>query len=699
MDGDDTNPWSAESLDDYNFYCCPECDLKSHSQDIFVSHALQTHPKSYSFLPKFVSVSEYLLQDYGLPKSYETLKPKKRRKTKKAVETIKAPQPTENVVEPVVIKEEDPLNIHPQADAEVVIDDCLNDGDDCSPPDAKLQRLDDDCVPEAHKEEEDCVKEEDEEQPTEPEVQCYDCGEMIQLGDARDHFRTKKHGRFNPARFGPPRPHQCPNCKATYKTERNMATHLCNLIGKLPMNKEDGLYHCPKCEKTSKCGSTIKNHFNNVHVKERNFKCSQCDFSAKTAVVLDNHVRQVHNHEKRHYCKICRKGYFHKNDYMHHMTTHGPKGLGEPSSKADGFFPCHVCSQIFTSSIARTHHHRKSHQERDYTTEKCDKCSESISSLWFDQHQDLDHPSQEELQKIADETDGDSDKAEKMSYACNLCLSKFQYKLDFKKHLASTHGKTRLFCDNCNFTTKLKSVLDRHVHFKHSEKGSLIKLTECDLCGVNIQNLYQHLKVCHASFRRCCGIEYCKFILEGLDDFKAHMSGHHDKSMDDIDKHLAEEESKRENGEPTLCPYCGKKIRTPFYLQIHIRLVHEKLRPYACPECDRKFSTEKNRDTHVDAIHRNIKEYLCEFCDFKTARSNALAKHRETKHLKTNTYYCDKCTFKNHNSDTVRTHRKMVHENYKPFLCDICDMAYGYTRELVKHKARVHGNPVKSSAE
>ena len=38
------NPWTGD-LDKYLFYCCPECDERSISKDIFIGHALTHHPQ------------------------------------------------------------------------------------------------------------------------------------------------------------------------------------------------------------------------------------------------------------------------------------------------------------------------------------------------------------------------------------------------------------------------------------------------------------------------------------------------------------------------------------------------------------------------------------------------------------------------------------------------------------------------------
>ncbi len=38
------NPWAVESVEDFLHYCCPECDVKSQSRDMFLDHALLNHP-------------------------------------------------------------------------------------------------------------------------------------------------------------------------------------------------------------------------------------------------------------------------------------------------------------------------------------------------------------------------------------------------------------------------------------------------------------------------------------------------------------------------------------------------------------------------------------------------------------------------------------------------------------------------------
>ena len=49
------DPWQASSLEDFHFYCCPECpDVKHHAKELFVRHALDQHPKAATSIEQFL---------------------------------------------------------------------------------------------------------------------------------------------------------------------------------------------------------------------------------------------------------------------------------------------------------------------------------------------------------------------------------------------------------------------------------------------------------------------------------------------------------------------------------------------------------------------------------------------------------------------------------------------------------------------
>ena len=48
------NPWSdVGNLNDFLYFCCPECPAKDRSMKKFVTHALKQHPNAKNFL-KFI---------------------------------------------------------------------------------------------------------------------------------------------------------------------------------------------------------------------------------------------------------------------------------------------------------------------------------------------------------------------------------------------------------------------------------------------------------------------------------------------------------------------------------------------------------------------------------------------------------------------------------------------------------------------
>ena len=47
------NPWEVENVEDFLYFCCPECDVKNHSRDHFLKHAFDQHPKSKEYLEKW----------------------------------------------------------------------------------------------------------------------------------------------------------------------------------------------------------------------------------------------------------------------------------------------------------------------------------------------------------------------------------------------------------------------------------------------------------------------------------------------------------------------------------------------------------------------------------------------------------------------------------------------------------------------
>ena len=66
MDVTEKSPWDVTNLDEFLFYCCPECELKNESKGGFIKHALDEHPEAQKYLQKFTNVikEELVTNDY-----------------------------------------------------------------------------------------------------------------------------------------------------------------------------------------------------------------------------------------------------------------------------------------------------------------------------------------------------------------------------------------------------------------------------------------------------------------------------------------------------------------------------------------------------------------------------------------------------------------------------------------------------------
>ena len=54
------NPWNVENLEEFLYFCCPECDLKDQSKVEFLQHALEQHPKAKECVQQF---NEFIIKE------------------------------------------------------------------------------------------------------------------------------------------------------------------------------------------------------------------------------------------------------------------------------------------------------------------------------------------------------------------------------------------------------------------------------------------------------------------------------------------------------------------------------------------------------------------------------------------------------------------------------------------------------------
>ena len=58
MDYHISSPWDVGNLEEFLYFCCPECDERSQSKELFLQHAIHLHPTSTEFLNRFDTKEE-----------------------------------------------------------------------------------------------------------------------------------------------------------------------------------------------------------------------------------------------------------------------------------------------------------------------------------------------------------------------------------------------------------------------------------------------------------------------------------------------------------------------------------------------------------------------------------------------------------------------------------------------------------------
>ena len=48
------NPWAVNSIHDFSYFCCPDCEHKSQDKQSFVDHALYFHTKEFEVSQKMI---------------------------------------------------------------------------------------------------------------------------------------------------------------------------------------------------------------------------------------------------------------------------------------------------------------------------------------------------------------------------------------------------------------------------------------------------------------------------------------------------------------------------------------------------------------------------------------------------------------------------------------------------------------------
>ena len=572
--------WNVESLEDFLYYVCPECDEKNQSRDNFVSHALNQHPASKIYIEFRIEIKQDLEID-----DEEVVKIKE-----------------ENIYE-----EYDDIPMNEEHEIEFIVEKII---DKFNGPDGRVQYL---------------IKwkgYESTENTWEPADNLH-AEELIAQFEKSLRNNDKKEG-FD---------------EASEKTIEHKPLQFSYTADE---NYNLEIHTCDQCDKKLKSKSALENHFKLIHGDEidensdaisdnfcngsnpRNKKCQICSTEIEYQRI-QRHVKvclkyfqfaqkeedNVINSEK-YTCKICEKSGFQSIGFLyyhiktsHHSefaTTDGkyscPNCQKEFSSK-DGVkshiklvhknirnFSCSLCGKAFAYKAKLTEHIKNVHEKRKY---KCDfrDCEQSFDAIdERNEHRKNYHA------------------GEKMNYACQYCGKSFNLTKSFKNHVREFHENPTIFsCDECQKTFTRDKFLRKHIKRIHEGIPMNIFCEEvgCGKAFETTKELSRHIDIKHKEIEKsicdiCAKEFYTKIALKG------HMKNVHERSMNGIKQFQCDFEN------------CSQSFDRPGLLRKHKKLDHigDKTN-FQCHQCDMGYNRKSSLDNHIKRIHEGTKQ-ICTIC-------------------------------------------------------------------------------------
>ena len=235
-------------------------------------------------------------------------------------------------------------------------------------------------------------------------------------------------------------------------------------------------------------------------------------------------------------------------------------------------------------------------------------------------------------------------------------------------------------CDMCDYKTKLKFDLNKHVKSVHL-KLRPFSCTTCDKTFTQKTHLLRHCKSVHLKIKnhKC---DYCEMSFSTNEQKISHITRLHD------------------NPNGLTKQKCEKCSFTAFFIadiKAHFNAIHGGIRPYCCNLCDKSYFKQSQLRTHLTIKHLEV-QHVCSFCDkiFKQKchlDRHIYVKHQDRSEKSLESHKCDICEeYETPFKDRMHVH-KARHKTDREISCDICGkMVARYN--MKKHMKFVHGEIV-----
>ena len=694
------NPWQVDSIQEFYFLKCPECNFTNKEEIDFKAHAIKNHPLSIPFFETFDFTIEengtfegcdkenestdtfITIKEEVLPMRNDYENSEKEFKTENYVNLIKKEEENDPLTmgNSIIKSEKEFLNLETVVNFETPCKKSLDISNVkshkcsiCIRSFRSFKRLS------KHR-----AAEHEGEEP----FKCHIC-------DARFFKKITMNRHLTSVHEGM-KPFKCSRCDSSFSSNADMNRHIdsvhegnkpytCSFCGVKLAQKSylkthietvhEGKkpYECPTCDFSTAGKVTLKNHISAIHEKKKPYQCSVCGTSFTTRVNLGRHIASVHERKQEYQCPKCDLRFSLSSNLKRHVAV-VHEGIKN--------FQCPVCGNCFALKKTMQTHIATVHEGKKPF--KCEMCDSS-----FSQRGQL-------KRHIATVHEGQK------PFKCSICDSSFTQSRSLKRHIAAVHERN----------------MDTHINSDHEEKeqnneikeNAVQEPMECNLCAITLKhasNYIKHYQTEHGTLPpeyadketficdQCPGIYLSKSIL------KSHIRKRHMKTEYNMKRDKIRNcENGMEYVDAFKCSSCKKVFSAGnIYIQ-HFQKIHGGLPPeyedkekFICDECPNIFLEKHRLNTHKSWVHSNRpkkkhKVVKCKFCSKKYSQNRVLQEHIFREHEKTTVFQCEQCT-RNYGTKTqLKAHIHLVHERVK---CSECGQEICNSFMLKRHKAKVHG--------
>ena len=735
------NPWSQKTVDNFLFFCCPECDVKEKTSDEFLKHALVFHKDAKDLLSDKIcvvyvdpitSVEEVQDNFKQVPKE---LRPPEIITDLKTEPEFRPPEITDLNIEPI-IELPPPLSSVKTNDLKR----SLIETDGIDSPEPKKR----------------CLK-----------LQCYFCSDMFDSEEkVQDHIKENHSSYVSEKMYGHRRMCQCLDCNRVFKSPESMQLHICGILPQSLLGPDQKSQKCPKCEKEFTKYGDLLCHYNLDHKDESDDQSYTCThpvckrlpkerntFNSRFALSL--HVSTRH----RYFCKFCDKEYYSPRVLKMHMEAcqfqdvpednpleclycgkvllspeelhkhmiaqhEGLRAYFEPGCKYywclyrakskkqllehcknEHQLNCVICQEVFIVKADLIKHHKLKHDNEK--TLLCDSCEFTCALL-----SDLAEHKKTVHDKI-------------FAHVCGICGQGFQCSFKYRKHMEIMHIKAKaILCELCDFRCDLIGQLRQHKKRMHDK----IREHMCEVCGkgfYEIRAWKDHMILKHSEpSDETFECDYCKITFKTNALLQAHKSKFHEKfnictrcdkvfiGRKIIKDHLADEHlSFGAKSDVKLCAKCDQRFKKTSELDRHLFEEHSMTKEHVCTQCNDVFVSSTILTSHLMEVHAfdptkeegglqnveqekikksTVKTFKCEYCGDYLKSKPSLTSHVKQLHLKEkHKFFCKECDYSTYAQAQLKAHID-YHHTERTFKCDQCDHKASTKSRLKSHVNRKH---------